>query len=260
MMPPAWGITMNRREIIVVVAIVNIALLSLLFVTAQRVDAPLTQSLTVTPQAHETIQVTPSIAAVPAAAQPAVVSDIPVDEVDSVLRDFAAAVAASHHKQPAASSLSLAVTNITQQPSSEPSSSNSVRAKEESLLSYNEVVVKRGDFLERIARQQGSTIEAIKQANHLTSDHLKVGQILRIPAVAKADKVELPVVATAPVDKPATLIATSEEYQMYRVKSGDSPWKIAKQFQVDVEYLLRLNNLDEDSARNLKPGDTIRVR
>ena len=44
------------------------------------------------------------------------------------------------------------------------------------------------------------------------------------------------------------------------MKKGDNPWKIAKQFNVRFEDLLKMNNLDEERARNMKIGDKIRVK
>lgn len=44
------------------------------------------------------------------------------------------------------------------------------------------------------------------------------------------------------------------------VKSGDNPWKIAKHYNVKYDDILRLNQLDETKARNLKIGDRIRVK
>ena len=46
----------------------------------------------------------------------------------------------------------------------------------------------------------------------------------------------------------------------YTIKNGDSPWKIAKQFNMNYEDIVRLNGLDEDKARNLQPGEKIRVK
>lgn len=53
-------------------------------------------------------------------------------------------------------------------------------------------------------------------------------------------------------------VASQHEY--YVVKSGDSPWKIARKFHLDFEELLKLNNLDESSAKNLKIGQKLRIR
>jgi len=55
--------------------------------------------------------------------------------------------------------------------------------------------VKSGDMLITIARSQGSTVKAIRAANNLTSDSIKVGQKLKIPAK---------VVETASSNSPAT--------------------------------------------------------
>jgi LysM repeat protein len=44
------------------------------------------------------------------------------------------------------------------------------------------------------------------------------------------------------------------------MKSGDNPWNIARQHRVNFDDFLRLNQLDEEKARQLKPGDKLRVR
>jgi LysM repeat protein len=46
--------------------------------------------------------------------------------------------------------------------------------------------VKRGETLTRIAKAHGTTVRAIREANHMRSDHLKVGQKLRLPSPAAA--------------------------------------------------------------------------
>ena len=42
-------------------------------------------------------------------------------------------------------------------------------------------VVKSGDSLSRIAHAHGTTVKALKTANHLKSDRIKVGQKLKLP-------------------------------------------------------------------------------
>jgi LysM repeat protein len=46
--------------------------------------------------------------------------------------------------------------------------------------------VKSGDSLTKIAKTHGTTIKAIRAENNLTTDHIKVGQKLKIPAKAEA--------------------------------------------------------------------------
>ena len=60
--------------------------------------------------------------------------------------------------------------------------------------------VKSGDSLTKIAKAHGTTVKAIKAENNLNTDHIKVGQKLKIPAKAEA---------AAPVPAPAPVTATS---------------------------------------------------
>jgi len=61
--------------------------------------------------------------------------------------------------------------------------------------------VKSGDSLTKIAKAHGTTIKAIRAENKLTTDHIKVGQKLKIPARAEA---AAPVIAPAPMPSPDT--------------------------------------------------------
>lgn len=126
--------------------------------------------------------------------------------------------------------------------------------QQQSKDAYVEVTVKRGDSLDKLARSNGTTIEAIKANNNLKSDMLSIGQVLRIPVGSKAPVVQKP----TEVKKAAPDAGSNGSF--YTIKTGDSPWKIAKQNNMNLDDLLRLNNLDEEKARNLKVGDKIRIK
>jgi LysM repeat protein len=66
--------------------------------------------------------------------------------------------------------------------------------------------VKSGDTLTKIAKAHGTTVKAIRAENSLTTDHIKVGQKLKIPAkVEAAASAPAPVVpAPAPAPAPST--------------------------------------------------------
>ena len=112
---------------------------------------------------------------------------------------------------------------------------------------YREVIVKRGDFLEKIARANQITVTELKRINKLGDDRIDIGQVLYVP---KKTSIR--------ADPPPAREDLRAEY--YVVKSGDSPWTIARKNRVKLEELLQLNGLDEETARNLRPGDKIRVR
>lgn len=118
-----------------------------------------------------------------------------------------------------------------------------------------EVTVKKGDSLDKIARANGTTIKAIKEANQLKNDRLKVGQILQVP-ISNEKKV---VSKEKPAPKKETEVANIDS-QYYTIKSGDNPWKIAKKFNIKVDDFLKLNQMSEEKARNMKVGDKVRVK
>ena len=79
----------------------------------------------------------------------------------------------------------------------------------------NTYIVQNGDTLYGISKQFGVTIDNIKSTNNLTSDTLKVGQVLNIPS----------------------------NQVTYVVKKGDSLYSIAKYFGTTVDLLKQINNL-----------------
>ncbi len=109
------------------------------------------------------------------------------------------------------------------------------------------IEVKSGDVLEKIARHHGCTVEEIKKANHLSSPHLYIGQTLYVPKASVRSQAQ-------------THSSSVSEPIYYVVKPGDNPWTIAMKNQLKIEELLRLNNLDELKAKKLKPGDKLRIK
>jgi len=118
--------------------------------------------------------------------------------------------------------------------------------------SFTEVTVKKGDNMEKIAKNHHTTVDEILKLNQLPSTFLKVGQVLKIPSDRAVASVKAKPAAVE--SKPAA----SSEY--YTVKVGDNPWTIAMKHHMKIEELLRLNGLNEEKARKLKPGDRLRTR
>lgn len=83
--------------------------------------------------------------------------------------------------------------------------------------------VKSGDSLWSIAKKYNITVEELKIANNLTSNLLNLGQKLIIPTI------QIP--------------TTTEDYDIYIVKSGDTLYNIAKQYNTSVQDLITANNL-----------------
>ena len=86
-------------------------------------------------------------------------------------------------------------------------------------------IVKKGDSLWSIANKYGITVKELKEINKLTSNTLKVGQTLKL---TKNDEM------------------IPEDYLIYKVKKGDSLWNIAKEYNITVDTLKKINNLSSD--------------
>ncbi|WEM42096.1 LysM peptidoglycan-binding domain-containing protein [Photobacterium sp. DA100] len=94
--------------------------------------------------------------------------------------------------------------------------------------------VTSGQSLSVIASRYDTSVAAIKQANNLKSNTLKVGQVLVIPGKAPA---------TAPA---TTAVAAATQTVTHTVKRGDFLGKIANQYGVTVASIRRDNNLRSD--------------
>jgi peptidoglycan endopeptidase LytE len=101
--------------------------------------------------------------------------------------------------------------------------------------------VQRGDTLARISKKFGVSIEALKEANNLQSNALKLRQILVIPPSQKTKIAK---------SKKSTPAATAS----YVVKKGDNLYAIAGKTGVSVNDLKRMNHIRDN---RLRPGQRL---
>ena len=100
-------------------------------------------------------------------------------------------------------------------------------------------VVVRGDSFSTIAKKYGVTAKAIGEANPgVDSTRLKIGQKLAVPAPTR--------VATGGT---GTGIGSNGGEKTYVVKSGDTLFKIAKNYGVSAKALRSVNNLRTDQIK-----------
>ncbi|MGJ7921202.1 LysM peptidoglycan-binding domain-containing protein [Neobacillus sp. LXY-4] len=99
-----------------------------------------------------------------------------------------------------------------------------------------------GDSLSLIAKRFGVTVDSLRSTNQLTTDIIRIGQVLMIPS---AGSIQLPQPNTTPVPTApsATTISTTTTYT---VVSGDSLWAISARFSTTVDAIKTFNKLTSD--------------
>ncbi|MFH7816595.1 peptidoglycan endopeptidase LytE [Bacillus subtilis] len=99
--------------------------------------------------------------------------------------------------------------------------------------SAQSIKVKKGDTLWDLSRKYDTTISKIKSENHLRSDIIYVGQTLSINGKSTSSKSS----------------SSSSSSSTYKVKSGDSLWKISEKYGMTINELKKLNGLKSDLLR-----------
>lgn len=117
--------------------------------------------------------------------------------------------------------------------------------------------VRSGDNLGKIAGKYHVTVNQLKSWNNLKSSTIRVGQTLYIytsggPApAAKASSTS----ASKPKTSTSSASSTSGQSTTYKVKKGDSLYKIARTYGTTVDKLMKHNGI----GSNLKVGQIIRI-
>lgn len=112
--------------------------------------------------------------------------------------------------------------------------------------------VASNENLKTIARRHNTSIDEIRQINHLDSDAVAMGKTLLIPISFQPLKGE----AAAAVAASQPVIQAPK--QPYTVKKGDTLSEIADQFNIDQDDIISWNKLGKKAA--LKPGQKLMIK
>ena len=119
------------------------------------------------------------------------------------------------------------------------------------FVQWQRYKVQSGDSLSTIAKRHNSQVVAIKSANQLQTNMIKIGQILLIPS-AISESSQYALSQDQRLQSKQSRRSTGDKQRIsYRVKPGDSFWSIAKQYQISVQSLARWNGKS--------PKDTLQI-
>ena len=116
-------------------------------------------------------------------------------------------------------------------------------------------VIVRGDTLGEIAGRYGTSIQALKDTNRLTSDRIIVGNRLMVPVVL--GNRDAPRLGTTTRARPDRIVAEGPPKLIHLVRSGDSLWRIAHKHGVEIQQLAAWNGLSIETV--LQPGQKLRL-
>ncbi|MDJ0651539.1 MAG: LysM peptidoglycan-binding domain-containing protein [Simkaniaceae bacterium] len=215
---------MNRRDIIIVAVLINAGLVVTLFVSSLKKESR-----------TDLVSSKPSKEQVDVAAKLTPPKEKGADQVDQVISRYTAMTKVEEKKEESPPPIVLTpIKKDEKTPVFKPPVKGLLRV----------VTVEQGDVLEKIARSHDVSVDEIMKLNNLSNSRLQIGQELKLP------------------DKKALKIDSKkeEEREYYVVKGGDSPWTIAQKHHMQVEELLKLNNIDEKKAKRLRPGDRLKIQ
>ena len=132
-----------------------------------------------------------------------------------------------------------------EQTNSQASQSNS--QTNQSSQNAGTYTVKAGDTLWGIANDHDTTVNALKQNNHLNSDTIYVGQVLSLGQAASTGSHS---------QSSASAQSSSSTNGTYTVKAGDTLWSIANANDMTVAQLKQKNDLSNDK---IYVGQTLNV-
>ena len=96
-------------------------------------------------------------------------------------------------------------------------------------ISHN---IQEGDSLWALAKKYNTEVKIVKEINYLKSDVLKIGNNLLIPLSKTESNSFIP-------------------YELHIVSEGDTLWSISSLYNLDINDIARMNNIDPDSFLQL---------
>jgi membrane-bound lytic murein transglycosylase D len=124
---------------------------------------------------------------------------------------------------------------------------------DEDRIQWKHHAVKRGETLSEIGRHYGLSVEALRTANNLRSNLLRVGQDLLIPISARP----ITVAVMRTTYKPSSRLAGRSDPVVYRVRRGDTLYSIARRYNVLVNQLTKWNFINAKDI--LRLGQKLKI-
>ena len=125
-------------------------------------------------------------------------------------------------------------------------------------VTWNRYKIVSGDSLGKIAQRFKVSVDLIRTINNINGSMIRMGKTLMIP-IASKDAAAYSLSAVQRVINRQKQITQNQASQRieYKVKSGDSLWKIAKKYKISIKKIASWNKLGTRSV--LQIGDKLSI-
>ena len=124
------------------------------------------------------------------------------------------------------------------------------------MIVWREIRVQRGDTLSALAMRHDTSIRALREANGINGDLLRIGQTLRLPENGVIPE-------NSPYADSYQELASLQERLLptrrfqHQVRPGESLWVIARRYRVSVADIQRWNGMGQSNL--IRPGQRLMI-
>lgn len=125
-------------------------------------------------------------------------------------------------------------------------------------VAWERYKIQPGDSLLKLAHRYHVSVDLLRTINNIDGNMIRAGKTLMIPIASQAAAAYTLSAAQRVINRQKQIAQTQASNRIsHIVKSGDSLWKIAKQYKVSVSQVARWNKIGTKSV--LQIGDKINV-